>query len=240
MKLQADLHTHTIASAHAYSTITENCLWANKNGIKLIAMTDHTERMPDSPHIWHFENLHILPREIEGTIVLKGAETNIIDFDGNIDIGEHTLKDLEWVIASMHKEVMPKGTPEQIAKAYVNVMKNPHIDLIGHPTPAYFQCDFETLVKGAVEYNKIIEINESSINVKKGSRENAYELLKVCKKYNALVAVDTDSHFCQRIGKAPCALEILKECDFPQELVINADLERLKEWICDKRKNITF
>ena len=34
MKLQADLHTHTIASTHAYSTITENCEWAEKYGLK--------------------------------------------------------------------------------------------------------------------------------------------------------------------------------------------------------------
>lgn len=236
MQLVADLHTHTIASSHAYSTITENCQWAETNGIKLIAMTDHTERMPDSPHIWHFENLRILPRKINNVIVLKGAETNIMDFDGNIDLPQKTLDGLEWVVASMHNEVMPRGSETEIAKAYLNAMKNPDIDMIGHPTTAYFQCDFEKLVKGAVEYNKILEINESSIKVKKGSRENSYELLKLCRKYNALVSVNTDSHFCQLIGKADTALDILKECDFPQELVINSDMDRLCDWIYNKRK----
>lgn len=238
MKLIADLHTHTIASTHAYSTISENCLWAQKNGISIIAMTDHTEKMPDAPYIWHFENLHILPRRINGTIVLKGAETNIIDFDGNIDIGEKTLDGLEWVIASMHNEVMPQGSETEIAKAYVKAMRNPHIDMIGHPTTAYFQCDFETLVKGAVEYGKILEINESSINVKKGSRENSYTLLKLCKKYGATVSVNTDSHFCELIGKADSALEILRQCDFPEKLVINADADRLCEYVAKKRNLI--
>lgn len=41
MHLQGDMHTHTIASTHAYSTITENCQWAAKYGMKGIAMTDH-------------------------------------------------------------------------------------------------------------------------------------------------------------------------------------------------------
>ena len=41
MHLQGDMHTHTIASTHAYSTITENCEWAAKYGMKGIAMTDH-------------------------------------------------------------------------------------------------------------------------------------------------------------------------------------------------------
>lgn len=236
MKLVADLHTHTIASTHAYSTITENCQWAKTNGIELLAMTDHTEKMPDSPYIWHFENLRVLPRKIDDVIVLKGAETNIIDFDGNIDLPEKTLLMLEWVIASMHNEVLKQGTVDEITEAYLKAMKNPHIDMIGHPTTAYFQCDFERLVKGAVENNKILEINESSINVKKGSRENSYELLKMCKKYKALVAVNTDSHFCQNVGKATSALQILNECDFPQELVINSNVDLLCEFIYNKRK----
>ena len=54
MHLQGDMHTHTIASTHAYSTITENCQWAEKYGMKGIAMTDHAMKLPDSPHIWHF------------------------------------------------------------------------------------------------------------------------------------------------------------------------------------------
>lgn len=235
MILQADLHTHTIASTHAYSTITENCQWAEINGIKLIAMTDHTEKMPDSAHIWHFENLRILPRKIGNVIVLKGAETNIIDFEGNIDIGKTTLDGLEWVVASMHNECLPQASVEVITETYLKTMQNPYVDMIAHPTTAHFQCDFDKLAKGAVEYNKILEINESSIKYKKGSRENAFELLKACKKYNALVCVNTDSHFCQNIGKAQTALEILKECDFPQELVLNSDLDRLKEWIKLKR-----
>ena len=60
MKIQADLHTHTIASTHAYSTISENCIWAEKYGLKAVAMTDHAMKMPDSPHVWHFENLKAL------------------------------------------------------------------------------------------------------------------------------------------------------------------------------------
>ncbi|MBE6836589.1 MAG: phosphatase [Ruminococcus sp.] len=235
MKLIADLHTHTIASTHAYSTITENCKWAKINGIELVAMTDHTEKMPDSPHYWHFENLRILPRKIDDIIVLKGAETNIIDFDGNIDLPESSLENLEWVIASMHNEVLKQGTVEEITETYLKAMKNPHIDMIGHPTTAYFQCDFERLVKGAVENNKILEINESSVNYKKGSRENSYELLKICKKYNALVAVNTDSHFCQNVGIAPTAMKILEECEFPERLVINSSMERLSDWIYNKR-----
>lgn len=236
MRICADLHTHTIASTHAYSTITENCVWAKKNGIKAIAMTDHCGIMPDSAHIWHFENLRILPRVIEGTIVLKGVEANIINREGELDIPKSTLKLLEWVNISMHAETSPKGEPLEIAKTYINAMKNyPEADIISHPTTDNFYCDYETLVKGALMYEKIIEINESSVIAKRSSEKNVCELLKICKKYNAPVAVNTDSHFCQLIGKTSSALKIIEECEFPESLVINSDWEKFREFILRKR-----
>ena len=67
MIIEADLHTHTLASTHAYSTIKENCQCAAEYGLKAIAMTDHMINMPDSPHIWHFENLFTLPDKICGS-----------------------------------------------------------------------------------------------------------------------------------------------------------------------------
>lgn len=128
IRLQADLHTHTIASTHAYSTITENCSFAAKNGIKCVAMTDHAMTMPDAPHCWHYHNLKILPRKIEGVTVLKGAEANIIDYDGNIDIDDETLGYLEWVVASFHKYTCKPSTVEEHTRGYLSIAKNP-IDL---------------------------------------------------------------------------------------------------------------
>ena len=49
-----DLHAHTIASTHAYSTVSEYFQQAKKKGIKLFAITDHGPDMDDAPHEWHF------------------------------------------------------------------------------------------------------------------------------------------------------------------------------------------
>ncbi|MDO5125695.1 MAG: phosphatase [Ruminococcus sp.] len=238
MKLQADLHTHTIASTHAYSTITENCEWAGKYGLKAIAMTDHAMKMPDSPHIWHFANLGIIPRKINGVTVLKGIEANIINTDGQLDVDDWLLRQLEWVVASMHGEVMQTDTIENITKTYIKLCQNPYIDVIGHCTSDLFYFDYDKGVKAFKEYEKLIEINESSIINKKGSRENCYEILKLCKKYEVPVVVDSDSHFCQNIGQIPNALQIIEELDFPEKLVINTDWEKLREFIFKKRKNL--
>ena len=84
----ADMHTHTVASTHAYSTITENAAWASKHGIKYLGMTDHGINMQDAPNTWHFENLKILPEYLEGVRIFRGIEANILDTYGNVDIPE--------------------------------------------------------------------------------------------------------------------------------------------------------
>ena len=240
MKLQADLHTHTIASTHAYSTIMENCQWAAQYGLKAIAMTDHGMAMPDSPHEWHFYNMRVLPRQICGVTVLKGVEANIININGELDIPEWTLKSMEWVVASMHEEAIKPDTVENITNAYLKACENPYIDVIGHCTSNSFMFDYEKCVKAFKEYEKLVEVNESSIINKPGSRENCYELLKLCKKYEVPVVVDSDSHFCQNIGQTPNAIKIIEDIDFPENLIVNYDWEKVKTHIMKKHKNISL
>ena len=55
MKLIADLHTHTIASTHAYATVTEMACEASKLGLFAIAITDHARTMPGAPGPYYFE-----------------------------------------------------------------------------------------------------------------------------------------------------------------------------------------
>lgn len=61
-----DLHMHTVASTHAYSTLHDYIAEAKRKGIKLFAITDHGPDMADAPHYWHFVNMRIWPRLVEG------------------------------------------------------------------------------------------------------------------------------------------------------------------------------
>lgn len=99
MRLIADLHTHTIASTHAYSTLQENVAAAAKQGLAAVAITDHGVTMPGAPGRWYFQNLSMLPRYIDGVMVLRGQETNIIDYEGNVDQQADCIHDLDWLIA---------------------------------------------------------------------------------------------------------------------------------------------
>lgn len=61
-----DLHMHTVASTHAYSTLSDYIAEAKRKGIKLFAITDHGPDMEDAPHHWHFINMRIWPRLVDG------------------------------------------------------------------------------------------------------------------------------------------------------------------------------
>ncbi len=76
-----DLHMHTVASTHAYSTLSDYIAQAKQKGIKLFAITDHGPDMEDAPHHWHFINMRIWPRVVDGVGILRGIEANIKNVD---------------------------------------------------------------------------------------------------------------------------------------------------------------
>ena len=92
--IAADLHTHTIASTHAFSTIMEMAHEAARLGMYAFAVTDHGPKMPDSPHIWHFTSLRRLPDQLEGVWVLKGIEANVCTLEGKMDVSDDELRDM--------------------------------------------------------------------------------------------------------------------------------------------------
>ena len=102
MKFVLDTHCHTISSGHAYSTISEYISQAQNKNLELIAITDHAPKMPGSCGEFYFGNIKILPKKFDNLEVWYGSELNIIDYEGNVDLPEHILKNLDIVIASYH------------------------------------------------------------------------------------------------------------------------------------------
>ena len=233
MKLIADLHTHTLASPHAYSTLTENVVQGEKNGLKILAMTDHASSMGDSPHEWHHHNQTVLPRMIYNTFVLRGIEANIIDNIGRIDVSEDLLKKLDWVVASYH---WGEGNKSEITNSYIKLLENPHVSCIGHSDTARFEYDLKEVCKACHTYQKAMELNVSRIREdwKTEQREFYKKMLTVCAEEKAFVVVNTDSHFWNTVGSFEPALKLISEVGFPEELVLNADQEKVKQLVIRK------
>ncbi len=234
MKIVADLHTHTIASVHAYNTALEMINHAQQIGLYAFAITDHGESMHGSPHPYYFMNLHAIPRVIGGVRVLKGIEANITDAQGGLDADEQVLSNLDFCIASLHMPTFhDEVNVETCTEAYMKMAENPHINMIAHSGSPYFRYDYEKVIKEFAYRGKLIEINNASIKHKPSFVPNCIEIAKLCRKYSCRVSVDTDAHFITQLGRADEALRMLSEIDFPQELVVNSSVENLNKYLTE-------
>lgn len=235
MKFVIDTHMHTIPSGHAYSTIREMAEMGKEHGLEAIVLTEHGPEMPGSCMSFYFENTKILPRERYGIQMFFGVELNILNANGDVDLPERILKRMDLTIASLHTPCFHgERSKEEVTKAYVNAMKNPYINVIGHPDDSRFPIDYEVLVKTAKETGKLLEINNSSMR-EDNNRENAVEniktMLKLCKEYRVPVVAGSDAHIDLDVGKLGLVESILAECEFPEELVVSTDLEKIKPFM---------
>lgn len=232
MRLIADCHLHTTASGHAYSTIGEYANEAAKKGLELIAMTDHGPKMPGTSSILHFENLKIIPDSICGVEILKGMEANIIDYDGSLDTGNLDVSRLQVLIASFHDVCLPSMGKEENTKAMINAMKNRYVNILGHPDDSRVEVDYRELAKAAADYGVLLEVNNSSLrptSFRLNAAENYEKLLEECEKYKVYIIINSDSHIHTDVGEFAEALELIKKFKYPEELIANANISRLKE-----------
>ncbi|MDS1030623.1 phosphatase [Bacillota bacterium LX-D] len=237
MKFVADLHTHSIASGHAYSTIREIAEAAKDNGMEMIAITDHGPTMPGAPHPYHFYNLSILPSEICGVQVLKGIEANIIDDQGNLDLEKEGLERLDIVLAGLHEICFPGGSVEFNTAAIVNAMASGWVDIIVHPGNPVFPVDINKVVEASKKYRVAIEINNSSLRgVRRGSYANCSKFASLAAEKGSKLVVGTDTHWAEDVGRFDKAAEILLQTGVKPEQVLNTSVEKVKSYLAERRK----
>ncbi|MDR0986278.1 MAG: PHP domain-containing protein [Ruminococcus sp.] len=234
MNFIADTHTHTVGSTHAYSTILENARVAADRGLKFLAITDHGPNDNDPPHIWHFHNMErSVDRELFGVKMLFGMEASITGADGSLNIEAGEIMYLDWVIASVHYPV--EGNPSDYTGVYERVADNPFVDVIGHCAQPYYPFNYDKILPIFCGKNKLVEINETQITHRHRSPENR-ELLQKCMEYNVPVIINSDAHFCNRVGEFFGSQKLLEELNFPEELVVNSSEDRFIRYLKVRRK----
>lgn len=238
MQLVADLHMHTIVSNHAVGTLTEMITAAKNKGLKAIAITDHGTEMPDSAHPWYFSTLSRLPDFLDGILVLKGVEANVLSSKGNIDMDEEMLKRLDWVIASMHAECIAPLSYEDATNAWLAVAQNPLVDMIGHSEQRQYAYDYDTVTKAFTANHKVVELNENSAEVRPGNEKNLELLIDSCKKNGTKVSINSDAHAPYNVGKQGLATAYIEKIQFPKELIINSTYDLLLNTLKEHKKPI--
>lgn len=239
MKDRMDLHTHTIASGHAYNTRNEMIQAAQGKGLEILAITEHAPVMPGSCQHIYFSNYRVLPRRHGEMTVLYGVELNILDYAGHVDLETDKLKEMDITLASMHPNCYLSGTIKENTSAYLGAMKNPYINIIAHPDDSRFPVDYETLVKAAKEYHVLLEVNNTSLSpasFRQGAHENYRKMLELCVKYQVPVIVNSDAHVDVLVGAHEFAMKMLVDTGFPEELVMNTDSDAVYEYINYARK----
>ncbi|NLO99362.1 MAG: phosphatase [Clostridiaceae bacterium] len=239
MRLVADCHFHTVNSGHAYSTINEYATEAAEKGLELIGMTDHGPAMPGGPHIYHFDNLKILPDNLHGVEILKGVEANIIGYDGSMDIRDSTLENLDIVISSFHSPCLKPSSVEENTAAVIKSIENRYVNIIGHPDDSRIELNYTELAKAAADNGVMIEINNSSLmpsSYRVNARENYKKLLEECYKYSVYIVINSDAHFHDDIGEVDEAFELVKNLGYPKDLIANANIGKLKQRLEIRRR----
>ncbi len=235
MNIQVEVHCHTNVVKHAYSTIIEAVQCAREAGLRGVAITDHGPELFDGAPLLYFRNMDLISDEMYGVRILKGVEANILDGDGRIDLPPEVLQRLDWVIASIHTPEFEESDEEACTSAYLGALDNPYVDVLGHTGRGRYFYDHEAVIKRLAEREKIMEFNEHSFD-KPGAEERCAEIAKLCKKYGALACIGSDAHFAAEVGKVPRALRMLKEIDYPEELILNLDADRFFDYI-EKRRH---
>lgn len=234
MKIIADLHTHTNVSHHAFSSLEEMCAGAKRAGHIAIAITNHAPSMEDGAHKWHFGNYRIMPKTINGVFLIPGIEYDILDGGQIYDLGEKYRQSLKFSIASFHEETHKTGDIVENTKSLDNILRNPIVDCLGHLGNANFPFDMEHIISQCNKYDKIVEINNNSFSARRGSDKNCIEIAKLCKKYNVNIVLTSDSHVSFTIGNVDTSKGVIEEVDFPRELILNTDTNRLRAYFLRK------
>lgn len=243
MKFVLDTHTHTIASGHAYSTLKEMVEAGKEKGLELLCITEHAPTMPGTCHLFYFQNYRVIRRNMLGLELYMGSETNIIDYNGTIDLDTDTLNCLDVVIASLHTPCIAPGTKEENTNAYIGAMKNPYVNIIGHPDDSRYAIDYEKLVLAAKEYHVLLELNNSSLNpngFRANAKENDILMLTLCKEHGVSITLGSDAHVADDVGNYCYSKEILEITEFPEELIVNTSTTKFKEFIEYKKTRRTM
>ena len=224
-----DVHTHTVASGHAFSTLQEMTMAAKEKGLEILGITEHGPNIPGTCNPIYFRNLHCVPRQLYGIKLMLGAELNILNTKGDIDLDENYYRLMDIRIAGIHSLCWQGGTIEENTQGVITAMRNPYIQIISHPGDGTAELDSEALMKVSKETHTLLETNNHSmapIRHKTVAAPNNLELLELAKKYETPVILGSDAHFSGMIADYTNILPLLKKCDFPDELILNNNPEK--------------
>ena len=228
----SDLHTHSIASGHGtHSTITAMAREAARKGLRLLGVTDHGPATLAAATESYFRSISSAPRTRLGIDLLYGAECSVLDTAGRLDLSDEVLSLLDYCIASLHSRPFPPRDKAGNTQALLHALAHPAVRILGHCDDEAYPLDYEALIAECARRQVIVEINEASLapgGYRGDTRANDEQILSLCLAHQVPILLSSDSHGPEHVGDFPCAEAFVHERLFPERLILNNQLPRLR------------
>ena len=232
----ADLHMHSTWSdgKHTIREMVDACV---QRGLRTIAITDHSRSLGIANGLSierllaQAEEVRRLNAELGGAInVLAGTEMDI-KADGSLDYPDEILAQMDFVIASLHSGLRQQRA--QVTERLLNAIRNPHVDMIGHPSARQFpnreavDADWDAVLAAAKAHDTILEINANPLRL-----DLKPELARLAKDMGVLLAINTDAHQIAHLDLMDYGVTNARRAWVEAEHVVNTwSYERLDQWL---------
>jgi putative hydrolase len=232
--LQVDLHIHSLFSACGLHTFLELIEQAHKLGIKAIAITDHGPAIGGGRlNSVFFERLQCPYPDLK---LYKGVELNLLDKPGEIDVPWKFMPFIDLLLLGVHPNLKPEKPKRFFTDLLLAAMDaNPFVDIITHPNDPQYPLDYDRLAEKAARMGIALELNNSKILYKRSMVGDTLELILACKRAGCRMAVNSDTHAIQELGRDDSVRPLLEDADFPAELIVNRDVETAAAFIEERR-----
>lgn len=203
--LRGDVHMHTHAT-DGRNSIREMADAALERGYEYIAITDHSKNLAmtnglDAERaLEHIARIRAVDAEMEGRIrVFPGIEVDILG-DGELDLPDEVLAQMDVVIASVH--TLLNQPREQMTDRVLRAIENPYVRILGHPTGRLllrrepFAIDLPAVLRRAAELGVAVEHNAAPERLDLSDRE-----LRLAKELGCRIVVNTDAHDTRHLDK---------------------------------------
>lgn len=220
--MNSDLHMHTTWSDGAFS-IGEMREALKAKGYTHAVITDHSQYLKVAngltPERLFEQQKEIAASNIDDFLLLSGTEMDILP-DGSLDFDDEVLANLDFVIASIHSSFNQKE--EEIMHRLHEAMKNPHVDMIAHPTGRVigkrdgYAINIPQFLQWAKQYHKIVEVNASPYRL-----DLSVEHLKLAKELGVWIAINTDAHAIDQLDYMELGVLHTQKAYIEREQIVN-------------------
>jgi DNA polymerase (family 10) len=151
--------------------------------------------------------------------ILPGIEVDILA-DGQLDLADETLAQMDIVIASVH--TLFNQPIEQMTDRVLRALENPHVKILGHPTGRKllqrdaYQIDMARILKAAANAGVAVEHNANPNRLDLCDRD-----LRMAKEAGCKIVINTDAHHTTEMENMKYGLRQLRRAWLTKEDVLN-------------------